>query len=153
MLVHPVPRPLESELDQSGEVEQSLKTFQSQEYGCPTSELQFRLENDFVVSISPFRHGADETKWDSKWLSTWTQNNTKCLKSPGRFQKYINTVPCLVMVGIKVGTGLYFIQLIYSLNMFKISLILLCSGFIVLHLFLLFLNFYSFVVVSCREYL
>lgn len=51
-----------------------------EEYGCPTSELHFRLENDFVVSISPFRH-ADETKWDSKWLSTWTQNNTKCLKT------------------------------------------------------------------------
>lgn len=55
--------------------------------GCPTSELQFRLENDFVLSISPKGVSAtsgDEpggsSSLDSKWLSKWTQNNSQCLK-------------------------------------------------------------------------
>ena len=96
MLVHHLPYdticilPPEPELDQSGEVEHSVELVEQwQEYGCPTSEVHFRLENDFVVSISPLRREAgeadDSAKWNSKRLSTWTQNNTKCLKSPGRF--------------------------------------------------------------------
>ena len=50
-----------------------------QEDGCPTSELHFSLENDFVVSISPPETG-EKARYDSKWLSAWTRNHTKCLK-------------------------------------------------------------------------